>query len=285
MIVDSTFVYWATERENVRKNREEGLPREQWTNDPIMAGFRFCNVSREDDRTTVWIKENLRDPWDQNSDSDEELFRVIAMSRFLNLPESLGLLTSQGVITPDTPIDWHDVHDTLQSYKDDDDKNRVFSGAYMVGAPPNERTYEFGTEKVAYMCGVLNAAKLPTERTRQGFVEALTKQFGFGEFMSGQIAADLAYTRILRDAPDHRTWAPRGPGAMRGMNRALGLNPNRAIPVAEYLEIGKLQMSMLPEEIVEGRSLTLHDVASNVNCETSKYLGMRDDGKKPKRKF
>jgi hypothetical protein len=283
--VDTTFVYWTTEREKMRQRRELGQPRETWTDDPMMANYRYCNVSREDDRVTKFIKERIRDPWDQYGEPDE-LFLAVCLSRFFNLEESLGKLLDEKVIEPHMVIDLHDVHDCLQDYKDESAKHRVFNGAYMVGAPDNYRTYEFGSEKIAYVCGVLKHAKLPDDcSSREGFVKSLNKQFGFSDFMSGQIAADLAYTSILRDAPDHMTWAPRGPGAMRGMNRTVGKPVNRMIPMDEYLAIGRQQLAMLPPEIVEDRKLTLHDVASNVNCETSKYLGLKVDGKAPKRKY
>jgi hypothetical protein len=94
--------------------------------------------------------------------------------------------------------------------------------------------------------------------------------------MSGQIAADAAYTSLLRDAPDHMTWAPYGPGAVRGMNRALGRPLGAKLSEPDYLLVAKMQMSMLPQEIVEERKLTLHDVASNVNCETDKYLRIQN---------
>lgn len=271
LIVNDTFVHWATEREKIRQRRALGQPRETWTDDPIMAAYRFCNVSREDDRTTVWIKKNVRDPFDADGD-EKNLFLAMAVCRFFNLPESLGLLVSEGILVAGKALDLHALHDCLQDYKDSYKGNRVFAAAYMVGAPPNPRTAKFGTEKIAYVCGVLNDATPPAARTREGYVTELNKQFGFANFMSGQIAADMAYTFVLRDAPDHLTWAPRGPGAVRGMNRALGRPIDRSMTQEEYVEIGKIQMSMLPKDIVEDRKLTLHDVASNVNCETDKYL-------------
>jgi hypothetical protein len=281
--VDKRFIYWAAEREAVRQRRTAGYPREQWSVDPIFHENRFCNVAREDDRTTIWIKQNIRDPFDQAGD-EFAMFQAIALSRFFNLPESLGKLIEEGVLTPNKKLDLHDVHEVISTHAASAKETRAFSPAYMVGAPDNHRTYEFGFDKPAYVCGVLNAVVMPTARTRQGFVEELCKQFGFAEFMSGQIAADLAYTSVLRDAPDHMTWAPRGPGAMRGMNRAIGQPIERKIPRDEYLAVGIAQMALLPPEIVEGRNLTLHDVASNVNCESFKYMRAAD-GTRGRRKF
>jgi hypothetical protein len=266
------FIYWATERDKIRERREAGLPREEWTEDHILKNYRFCNVSREDDRTTIWIKEHIRDPFDAHGD-EQALFQSVALSRFLNLPESLGVLIQAGILEPGTPLDLHAAHDELDRHQKSHKDSRVFAPAYMVGAPDNPRTWKFGYDKFAYVCGVLNECKIPEHReTREGFVTELCKQFGFAEFMAGQIAADLAYTSVLRNASDHMTWSPRGPGAMRGMNGALGKPVDRKIPRQEYLEVGRAQFAALPKDLVEDRRLTLHDVASNVNCEVFKYL-------------
>src|SRR5258708_7959132 len=85
---EALAVYWATERENIRKRRAEGLPREQWTTDPIFQKGRFCNARREDDRTTIWIRENWRAPHADDSD----LFFAMALARLVNRIETLAKL-------------------------------------------------------------------------------------------------------------------------------------------------------------------------------------------------
>ena len=62
-IVDPTerFVAVMRERENIRLRREQGLSR-PWTSDPFLQHYRFCNIRREDDRTTRWIAEHWRTP-------------------------------------------------------------------------------------------------------------------------------------------------------------------------------------------------------------------------------
>ena len=34
---------WIVERESIRRKKERGLPR-PWTLDPVLDGYRFCNV-------------------------------------------------------------------------------------------------------------------------------------------------------------------------------------------------------------------------------------------------
>jgi hypothetical protein len=54
------FFAYARERQAVLLRRRAGQPR-PWSTDPAFANNRFCNVFREDDRTTVWFRENVRD--------------------------------------------------------------------------------------------------------------------------------------------------------------------------------------------------------------------------------
>ena len=46
------LVAWALEREAIRLRKEAGRPL-PWTDDPILATGRFCNVYREYDRRTL----------------------------------------------------------------------------------------------------------------------------------------------------------------------------------------------------------------------------------------
>jgi hypothetical protein len=51
------FIYWIKERETVRNLKEMGLPK-PWSIDPVFQVTYFCNVNREHDKVTRWIREN-----------------------------------------------------------------------------------------------------------------------------------------------------------------------------------------------------------------------------------
>jgi hypothetical protein len=55
-----TLLHWARERYSIRCKRAAGLP-PPWTDDPVLAAHRFCNASREHDRVTIWIRQNIRE--------------------------------------------------------------------------------------------------------------------------------------------------------------------------------------------------------------------------------
>ena len=63
------FVYWVQERDCVRVLKEGGLP-PPWSIDPVFQNTYFCNVDREHDKVTRWIREQYdylpeeyRVPW------------------------------------------------------------------------------------------------------------------------------------------------------------------------------------------------------------------------------
>ena len=276
MFQNTAFVTWTIHREEARRNREAGLPR-PWTTDPIIQSYRFCNVSREDDAVTRVVKELIRDPMDAAGASPIELGRALAVARFFNLPDVLRDLVEVGAIT-DKSVDLEAVYRVCQGRMDRGVGS--FNSAYLVGAPPGQLVEPFiRPGKVAYVCSIIHRTDFPTRaKSREEYVKQLRLQTGYKDFMAGQIAADLAYTHVLRDAPDHQTWAPFGPGAVRGMNIALGRPIETRLTEEEYLRVGRAQIEALPETIITDRRLTLHDVASNVNCESFKYVRIQQGG-------
>ena len=62
------FCYWQTEREKIRLQKEESKFSPPWTDDPILQEFKFCQVFREDDRTTRWFRTHIREPLANSSD-------------------------------------------------------------------------------------------------------------------------------------------------------------------------------------------------------------------------
>src|ERR1700736_146027 len=81
----SVFVAFIIERDAIYKRRAAGEPA-PWTDDLILRAWSFTNIHREDDRVTVWVKLNLRDP---HAD-DPDLWFALAVARFVNWPPTLA---------------------------------------------------------------------------------------------------------------------------------------------------------------------------------------------------
>lgn len=80
----------ARERHAIYLRRSAGLQK-PWTNDPVMRQYRITNVFRELDKTTVWIRENVRDPLS----SHPLVLPAIALCRWFNLIGTLETIFKQ----------------------------------------------------------------------------------------------------------------------------------------------------------------------------------------------
>jgi hypothetical protein len=78
------LVRFIKEREKVRMNKEAGKPR-PWTKDPILDKYRFCNVHREDDAVTRW----LRKEWYTRFAANPDVWFAAVVARLFNNPEAL----------------------------------------------------------------------------------------------------------------------------------------------------------------------------------------------------
>lgn len=288
--VREDFVEWATLREAARRARQAGLPREQWSSDPIMQNYRFCNVSREDDRVTKDVKRLIRDPMTEAGADPLEVCKAVAIARFFNLTEALEELREKEAVT-EVRCDIEAVFRVMTDRQSRGDN--CFNTAYVVGCPPGQLVEPWLDipGKIAYVCSIVKRAtdggyfnyEAPS---RQAFVENLRKAAGFKDFMAGQVAADLFYTHVGADWKDSMTWAPRGPGAVRGINRCMGRPVDMPMSQETYLEMGMKALEMLPPDMVWDRKLTLHDVNSNVFCETDKFIRIKENpGRKVGRRY
>src|SRR3990167_2039864 len=74
------------ERHRIYVRRFVNKDEKPWTTDPILRSYRFCNVYRELDAVTIWLRQTWREPHAE----DPMLWFAMVMARFLNNPESLS---------------------------------------------------------------------------------------------------------------------------------------------------------------------------------------------------
>jgi alpha-glutamyl/putrescinyl thymine pyrophosphorylase clade 1 len=275
--------FWMMERESIRKRREAGEP-PPWTDDAILANNRFCNVRREDDRVTIWIKENIRERY---ADAvPEKLLSMLVIGRLINLPNSLAELIAERAWPMDGSFDVSSIACVLRARAQRGEK--VISSAYIVGSTESK-----GSDKPAYIAKVVKRVwdrrnffqRLFAEPqlTMQRVHYELKQTKGLGEFLAYQIVVDLRFTKLLRDAPDVQRWAAAGPGTRRGLNRIhyrtvdFPLSQDRAL--REMREL----FAVLQKECGD-IAIDFSDVP-NILCETDKYLRAKHDQKKLKNKF
>jgi len=203
----------ARERYNIYLRRVANEP-PPWTKDPIFQKYKFCNVFREHDKVTVWLRENWREPYADHPN----LPFAMALARLINWPPTLEEIGFPKRWNPDKVLG------VLHRRKDEGKK--IYTGAYLLGSCPK------GTERANYLVhSVLSPlhqvvyAPLNSNSTLKSTWEWFRSQRGIGDFLAYEIVSDLRHTKYLRDAPDIMTWANAGPGALRGLTRLWGYQP------------------------------------------------------------
>ena len=260
------LLYWMDEREQVRERKEAGLPW-PWSVDPVFEETYFCNVYRETDRVTRWIREN----WPM---ANGPAIHTVAMgvARFVNKPETLQVLGY--------PYSGFNLRYCDQFVKYMGSKKKVWNGAYIVSTNGNSQPKE------EYIAGVLtglsNAAPTLHYPGLAGTHAQLIELMGIGSFMSAQIIADLKNTpgHPLYEAPDWFTWCAHGPGSLKGLAWVMGDEDKRMTPTRFYSIFPQLH-----EQISEaGWKIHAQDL-QNCLCEFDKYCRVKNGTGRSKRKY
>jgi hypothetical protein len=275
------LVYFACERESVRKAKEAGLPK-PWTDNPIIQAGRFCNVRREDDAVTKWIA-----AWLARHADDPNVFLAATVARLIN-----ELKTLAGI---DWPVPWNAtpfveemtkriafVNEMPQREREAQNE-RVYNPAYVIPAGPQ------GMPKHEHLAH--NVLQPMWERrdwlrprpgdTLLSFYARLIQCRGIGDFIVGQIIADVKFLEPLRAATDWNTWCIWGPGSQRGVNYLSDRPPDvKWKSLSEWRRaFDQVWAQATPELEARGiEELAAHN-RQNLCCEFSKYERARLGGR------
>ena len=251
---------WAIERQSIYLKKEAGKPK-PWTKDKIFQQFSFCNVYREQDRVTKWIREN----WTVPNAGDPYGFFAMTMARLVNWPDSLEkigypkkwgtLAKAHFVATMNAP-------------------GKTYSGAYVVS------TNGHAMNKAEYLAAVVltpiwdarNTLNPEKGETLASYHKKLMKFDGLGSFMAAQVVADVKndVKSPLTKAPDFTDWAAPGPGSKRGLNRVVDRPIDMSWPGNSWLN----QMVELRKEFAKhyaGAPMPDMQDLQNCLCEFDKY--------------
>lgn len=250
-----------SERYAVLQRRKQGLPK-PWTQDSILQNYRFCNVYREDDTVTQWIKAHWRDTYT----NDKDVWFAMAVARFVNWPDSLAEV---GYPVPwDAATRRHFVNalELRQAVKE-----KVFTGAYVIHAVKGSKIRHVADDILTplwdrrnYVCEAATSCAQLQKR--------LEEFNGVGSFMAGQIVCDTKYTRLLDTALDWWEFAVEGPGSKRGLNRVMGRSVNQNWKKDEwFVTLSGLRAAILPMIHAAGMPPLSAQDLQNCLCEFSKY--------------
>src|ERR1035437_7799213 len=221
----NSLVAWVKAREDLRKKKAEGGP-PPWTSDEILQKYRFTNIRRSDDRVSKWLIENVL--LTKYIEKDLESFLMFsALCRWINWPPTIKALMDHGY-WPRKNLECKAIGKFIDARKKSGEK--TWTGAYLIRAKPGSKkgkghfvAIEVIEKPLTKAMPALKAALSDNTRTRRAVWEVLYNCHNWGPFLSGQVTDDWAWTPLLASAVDTFTWAPQGPGSLRGFNRLMGL--------------------------------------------------------------
>lgn len=229
------FYSFLVKREQLRLNKQNGMPF-PWTADPILREYKFTNVRREHDRTTMEFIQRFYSQQGQCSITPVILLNC-ATFRYFGTWEFAAALGWQEELLPATIMNL--AKDRLAQ------RERVFTGAYIITnqgikAPKEQVVVE------EFLTPLWNAATQITEvmktyKTWKRTHEALAKIQGFGGsgFMAKETLLDTMHCKFWPNGKpdDYDCWTPIGPGGRRGVNRVRGAMPDQPLTFDATLDI------------------------------------------------
>ena len=127
----SKLVYWITERESIRRKRLANLP-PPWSRDPVFQTTYFCNVFRESDKVTKWIR-NAYTPY-----AGSEMFEYnMILARMVNRIDTLKRFPFYEMHMPEH------IRETMREISQ---YSPVWGNAYVV------TTHGIQMDKIDYLC-------------------------------------------------------------------------------------------------------------------------------------
>jgi hypothetical protein len=271
------YIAFLIERDAIYKKKSAGEPK-PWTEDDILLDYKFTEVYRERDRTSLHYQKTIRDYYGQE---DAWVLPGTVLYRWFNRIETCEYLFQE----PDL-----DNKSVFEKYLEAFDINRLFhclskiptphvTGAFIING---EHGYEKGEGVIKYFhnwCvkkdweGQWKAWLLEKRPTLDEMYSWLREDArGLGPFMAAQIVADLKYLPFMRSTDDWWTWAAPGPGSMKGLNAVYSRPMDTHWKPGEWLEhLQHLREAENKQLVPLGLGPFHAQDTQNHCCEFSKY--------------
>lgn len=268
------FFATARERYKIRERRLAGQ-KWPWTKDPVFKCWRFCNVHREHDKTTVWFRDNIR--------ARTEGLKAIEATfifRWFNRIETAEIIKDLILYK------WN----SAEARRRLKDQHPVVTGAYMLKTPDGKTKLDGVIYCITKGLPMLKDIKLVSI---EDTVTKLDELPFVGPFMAYEIASDLRWTNVLDKAPDIMTWANPGPGCARGLTWVIGkdgldrdvrFRRNHPVDREEMLDLMRELLAKAPEHWPsEYQPWEMREV-EHWACEFDKYMRAQS-GRRLKRSY
>lgn len=289
------FFAFMKERETIRLKRAAGLPA-PWTDDVVLQNYKFTNVKRYHDKTSMELIKRLYEP--NRAAPREQVLLNAALSRYFGTWEFMTALGWQEDFRP------KEIKNLAKARLAEG--QRVFTGAYVItnngmkGAKQDVVVDMFIADLWKQRANIIKTLELTWRWQR--VIERLADVRGFGGtgFMAKETILDTRYTDFWKqpavgdggdsaglsvEPTDLNSWTPVGPGSLRGAQRVLLGNADKPATAEKTLSVCRAlfagRAKFWPANYVP---LELHDIQFQL-CEFDKYERVQRGEGTPRSRF
>ncbi len=266
--------YWrfAAERQRVFYRRVLRAPW-PWTENPVMAVYKFTNAYRASDRVSQYLIRNVIYRDDLPNSVEEVVFRILLFKMFNKIETWERLERALG---PISFADYRfDRYDKVLS-KAMAEGHRVYSAAYIM--PPGSSAFgckakhQNHLKLLEIMMAQALPEKLASARSMQTGFELLRAYPTIGDFLAYQFVTDVNYSEVTNFS--EMDFVIPGPGARDGLRKCFadtgGLSDAELIRLMADRQEQECARLGLEFPSLWGRPLQLID-CQNLFCEVDKY--------------
>jgi hypothetical protein len=266
--VFDTYWRFACARQQVFHRRVAG-DHPPWTDDPVIANYRFTNAYRASDRVSQFLVREVL--YSGEEAPDEVFFRAMLFKIFNRIDTWQALRARMGVIS------WRDYNFEAYAVALDEIMargSRIYSGAYIMPSPAMgcARKHRNHLLLLEQMLHTEAPKKIMEAPSLEAVFRILLGYPSLGPFLAFQFAIDLNYSALCSFS--EMDYVVAGPGARDGIRKCFsdtaGLNHEdviRAVTERAAEEFARLDLHF---DDLWGRSLQLVD-CQNLFCEVDKY--------------
>lgn len=272
--VYDTYWRFAAERQEIFFRRLEGRSA-PWTQDPVLAHYKFTNAYRASDRVSQYL---IRDVMYEGPQSLEEVFFRTILFKIFNKIETWQLLEeSVGEVRYSSYA--FDTYDGVLSRARAEGKP-IYSAAYIM--PSAGRAFGFDSKHSNHLKLIERMMSDDVPRmvarahTMRDAFAVLRSYPSIGDFLAYQFVTDLNYSEMTEFS--EMEFVVPGPGALDGIRKCFtdlgGLTEAELIRVVADRQEEEFERLGLRFRDLWGRRLQLID-CQNLFCEVSKYARVK----------
>jgi hypothetical protein len=272
--VFSVFWEFAAERQEIfwRRMLRQNPP---WTQDPILASYKFTNAYRASDRVSQYLIRNVI--YGGPQELEDVVFRVLLFKLFNKIETWELLQQALGTLLWATfSVEKYDrvLNQAFEAGQ------RIYSAAYIMPAAsrrsPSPRKHRTHLELLEDMMKTGLPRNAAACRSLQSLFDLLRSYPSLGNFLAYQYAIDLNYSAVINF--DESEFVVAGPGARGGIARCFahrdGYSEAQIIRLVADHQDAEFELRGLRFRALGQRPLQLIDI-QNLFCEIDKYARVR----------